>query len=154
MSSNLSLSGTPRTIGNVASTIGTAPRSPAQDRNALLPDWDPEEEQGTDDGQRPGGKQQDQSDSERGQDLLWQPVRGDEQPEQDEQTDLGEPAEPFGEGPGRGPMREPGIGQDQCCEVGGKEAAGVRGAAGGEGDDAQPEGGQRVEAGGGQRNPT
>jgi hypothetical protein len=43
---------------------GTAKPCPAQER--LLPDWDPEEEQGTDDGQQPGGKQQDQSDSERG----------------------------------------------------------------------------------------
>ena len=70
-------------------------------------------------------------------------------PEQHEQPDLGEPAKAFGEGSGRGAVREPGVGQDQAGEVGGEESAGVRGAGGGEADDAQPECGQRVQAGGG-----
>ena len=68
MFSNRSLFGTPRTIGKVASTIGTAPRSPAQDRNACSRNGIRKATQGRGHRQRPRSEKQDQSDNECGQD--------------------------------------------------------------------------------------
>ena len=146
--------GTPRTIGKVASTIGTAPRSPAQERNACSRNGTRNGDERRDHRQRPRereagpGRRRVRATSSRGS---WCGI--DEQAEQDEQSDLGEPAEALGEGPRRGPVRQPGVGQDQRGEVGGEETAGVRGAGGGEREDAQPERRERVEPGRGQGDP-
>ena len=73
----------------------------------LLAPGHPEPGEGHDDGQRPGDQQQDRSDDDRRHQFGGQIAGIDEQAEQDEQADLREPAEPFGEGPGRRPCGSP-----------------------------------------------
>ena len=78
---------------------------PGQQR--LLPPGHPERRQAdSTDAQRPRHHGQHQADDERGPDVVAQLVRGDQQAEQDEHADLGDPAEPFGEAAGGGPVRQ------------------------------------------------
>ena len=77
--------------------------------------------------------------------LTWR----DEQTEQDEESDLREPAEPLGEGPGRRAVRQSRIGQYDRGQIRGEEPAGVDGARRRECHHAEPEGGERVEPRGG-----
>ena len=71
----------------------------------------------------------------------------DEQAEEDEQADLREPAEPFGERAGGRAVRQSGIGEHDCGQIGGEETAGVGAARRGERDHAEPEGRERIQAG-------
>ncbi|GAA3058963.1 hypothetical protein GCM10020000_47300 [Streptomyces olivoverticillatus] len=76
---------------------------------------------------------------------------GDQQAEQDEHADLGDPAEPLGEAPGGGPVRQLGVAEDQRGEIDGQEAGAVRERAARVGHGRDGHHGDRVEAGGGQR---
>ncbi len=101
-------------------------------------------------GRGPGHQQQDRADDDGGQQHAGQLVRGDQQAEHDEQADLGQPADAVGEGARGGAVRQDGVAEHEAGQVGGDEAGGVHEARRGEGDDAQADGGQRIEAGGGQ----
>jgi hypothetical protein len=73
---------------------------------------------------RAGEEHQHQPHEQRGQDLGGQPGGRSEQAQHDEQADLGQPAHPLGESPGRGPVRQSSIAERQCRHVDGQEAAG------------------------------
>src|SRR6476469_8073035 len=129
-----SVSGVPTTSGTVASTTGTAPRSPAHDRKT----WS-----------RQGTLNHDTDDDGR-DDLLVETPRVGEQAEQHEEADLGDPAERVGEALERHPVGQSHVAEHEGREVGGEEAGDVdRGAdrirQDGERDDAdREEGGRRA----------
>jgi hypothetical protein len=144
------LASTPCTIGIVARMMGTAPRSPAQDQDLLLPRH-PEGRQAQHHAQRARHHGQHQADEEGGHDVVAEFVRGDQQAEQDEHADLSDPAEPVGEAAGGGPMRQFRVAQHHRGEVDAEEAAAVRQRAARVRRDGDRHDGDGVEAGGGQR---
>ena len=97
----------PSVAGTVASTIGTAPRRPAQERKAWSRSGIRNGVSETQHGQRPGDEQQDQPDEDGRAELRGQLRRRGEQPEQDEQPDLGDRAERGREAVHGRPVRKP-----------------------------------------------
>ena len=97
---------------------------------------------------------QDQPGRQRGQHLRGQPGRRGEQAEHDEQADLREPADAFREAPGRRPVREPGVTEEDGRGVHGEEPARPRQGRGAVAGDDECEHRDRVKAGSGQRHAT
>ena len=115
----------PEVIGTVASTTGTAPRSPAHDRNPWVRHPIPKGVHDTMHRQRPGEEQQDEAEHEGGDDLRREAGGVREQPEHDEEADLREPAEGRREPGDRRPVREPHVAEHERGEVAGDEPGGV-----------------------------
>ncbi len=91
--------------GNVASTMGTRPRSPAQDRNTCSRHGsrNGQSEQTTDSGRATSSRT---NPTTRAGSTWRQFARRDQQAEEHEQADLGEPAQALGERAGGGPVRQ------------------------------------------------
>ena len=117
----------PAASGMVASTIGTAPRSPAQEMNASS--------------RTRIGWTRAATATEMGRATKVSPrpattavttvvevdlVRRDQQPEHHEQPDLGQPGDPLGERPGGRPVGQLGVAEDQRGDVDRGEAGPVQ----------------------------
>ena len=85
----------PAESAKVASTIGTAPRRPAQERKSCSRQREAKRSQRDDHGQRPGHEDEHGCERERGPGDGAELAREDEQAEHDEENDLGEEGEAF-----------------------------------------------------------
>ena len=102
MSKSRSASVTPSANGIVASTIGTAPRSPAQETKRDLAPRHRLDDRADPDRDRPRHEGQQQAAHDGDPDHRpGDPARGQQQPEHHEQPDLGQPGDALGERPGR-----------------------------------------------------
>jgi hypothetical protein len=113
----------------------------------------PEREHGGGHRRRAGEEHRDQADQQRGQDLGGQPARGGQQAEHDEQADLGQPADALGEAAGGRVVWQARVAERDRRHVHREEAASRRDRCGPVDGDDQPEHGDGVQAGGGQRRP-
>ena len=96
---------------------------PGQER--LLPPGHPQRQRADEHRGGPGHQHQRRARGYGRDDLRGQPGWGGEQPEHDEQADLGEPGDAFGEAADGRAVREPGVAQDKRGHVNGEEAAGA-----------------------------
>ena len=134
-------------------TMGTAPRSPAHDRNACSRHGSRNGSAHRTHGQRPGQEGRGGADEQRLGQRRPQPRRA-RRAGPAGRTARPRPAAPSSrEAEHRPAVRQRRVAQDQRGEVDGEEAADVQRLAGGEGQQAQGHGRQRVEAGGRQRRP-
>ena len=96
--------------------MGTAPRSPAQDRKTCSRQPTPNQAR-RQHRERPGEQHDSEPDDHAGQEPAEQPGRVREQPEQHEQPDLGQPAQPLGEAPDGGAVRQSRVAEHERGEV-------------------------------------
>ena len=135
--------------------MGTAPRSPAQERKicSRKGTLNQTAETNTDAGRairvrnRPAASA---VTDDIGVDAIGEGL----QPKHHEQPDLGDPADAFDERAGRGAVRQLGVAEQQRADVDRREAAGVQCGGDAVREDGPDQDRQRVEAGGGQRDPT
>ena len=134
--------------------MGTAPRSPAQDTNSCSrrdSRW--VKKQASTDSGRATNVSSSPASTAIADVLQRDAARGDQQPEHHEQPDLREPRDPLAERPGRGAVRQLAVAEHQGGRVDGGETGGVQRRGAGVREDRQGQHGERVEAGGRQRDP-
>ena len=148
-------SSTPSASGMVVSTIGTAPRSPAQDRNAQLARAACGETTAltTTDSGRATKVRTRPADDRQADDLPGELVGRQLQAEHDEEPDLRQPGHTLGERAGGRAVRELAVAEHQRGDVHGGEAGAVHGRRGAVREEGEGEHRQRVEAGRRQRGP-
>ena len=142
------LLGTPLITGKVASTTGTAPRSPAQPEDQPLAGAVAIEGGGERRGQRPSHERDHQGDQGSVDQHVAELAREDEQPEGEEERDLGHPGEALVEGGDGALGRDVGAAERQPRQVHGQEAGAVDDRRAAVGEPGGGDRGHRVEAGG------